>query len=261
MSREPRSPPRRKLSPASVRSPGAIFLYFAARNLDESCRLEGAGRDVERRWRAVEHRLSAFVFACSALEAHVVGVHQCFFAHRLPAREVRAWRELPLDERVKDLLPKRSLSSRRRRLLAEVMAFKRRVEQPPPFQVAEQIELFGPPEPPSSGTFWFGAERGAFVKVTPKRDDDNEDRPTGLPKDPLDLEAVPLVTALLVVLEHCVLLDRHFQGWAEWPLSLRRDGRTVTAAEWFFELRAGYDGPHAAYFRRIRTDLEEAGEE
>lgn len=265
MSRDPRpSPsrpsPARKASPASIRSPGAIFLSFAARNFDEARRVDEAGReDPDQRWRATEHRLAAFLFACSALEAHVVGVHQCFFGQGRTPRELRTWRARSLEARVKELLPKRSWSVRRRRLLADVVQLRRRAEQPPPFQVAEQIELFGPAEPPAHGAFWFGPDRGGWFKVAPRRDEDDEHQPAGLPDDPLDLDERQLTTALLVVLEHTVLLDRHFQGWSEWPLSARVGGRTVTAAEWFDALRAGYEGPHAAYFRRVRADLDEGG--
>jgi hypothetical protein len=55
------------------------------------------------------------------------------------------------------------------------------------------------------------------------------------------------------VLEHCVLLDRSFVGWAEHPLTASDQGEPLTATAWFEELRAAYEGPHAAYFRRVVT--------
>lgn len=236
----------------TIRSPAAVFLAYAMRNLDLA---EAAKRErplAQARWRAVEHRLSCFVFACSALEAHAVAVHQAFFAHRMPSRAVLAWRERPLAERLFELLPRRERSLRREQLLEDVLTFRRRVEQPPPFPVAEQIELFARPEPERADAFWFGDARSAFVRLFSEPSD--EHRPADLPGHPLDLDERGLETALLVVLEHIVLLDRHFKGWAEWPLRAVKDGRPQSAAAWFEELRGRYEGPHAAYFRRIRIE-------
>lgn len=253
--------PRRKLLPASVRSPGALFLQFAATHLEET-ELSGHRTGTESsRFAPVRSHLSALLFAGSALEAHVVGLHHCFFAHRMRAEAVVAWRQRPLPERLADLLPKKVLSQRRRRLLDDVLALQRRVLQPPPFHVAEQIELFAPAAPPEKGAFWFGNTESTWVKMPSAGDDDDTHHPAGFPLDPLDLQPRHLVTALLILLEHAVLLDRAYRSWSEWPLSVFVGGEVRTAGEWLGVLRHSYEGPHAAYFRRIRIDLSEESDD
>lgn len=256
--------PRRKRSSAAVRSPAALFLHFAARNLDEADRLQGEQGPHRHpsippgvRWRVMEHRLSCVRFATAALEAHVLALHQVFFAHQMTQAEGAAWRRLPLSERLQALLPKRVLSPRRRNLLQEVLALEERISRPPPFQVAEQIELFAPTETRSSADFWFGSARGAWVKVPLRQSDEpDEARPAGLPDDPAELSTPHVLACLLVLLEHALLLDRAYPEWSEWPLSLFHDGQARSAGEWFQALRERYEGPQAAYFRRIRTELQ-----
>lgn len=254
---------RKKASAAAVRSPAALFLHFAARNLEES-RIDTAVSLSERtpQWRLVEHRLSCVLFACSALEAHLVAVHQVFFAHRLSRQEASSWRQLPMVERLSSLLSKRVFSTRRQMLLQEVLELRERIAQPPPFQVAEQIELFAPVQTRSSSDFWFGSAQGAWVKVPLETQEGTDHQPSaGLPKDPADLNDTHVVTALLILLEHAILLDRAYANWSEWPLSVLRDRVACPAVLWFEDLRQAYEGPHAAYFRRIRTELQVDGDD
>ena len=255
---------RKKASTAAVRSPAALFLHFSARNLEESRSLLATTGPEQHtpQWRLVEHRLSALLFACSALEAHLVAIHQVFFGHRISRQEAAAWRQLPILERLSSLLPKRVFSTRRQLLLREVLELRERIAQPPPFQVAEQIELFAPVQTRSSSDFWFGSSQGAWVKVPLDAQEEEENPPSaGLPKDPADLLDLHVVTALLILLEHAILLDRIYQNWSEWPLSVLRDRDPSHASQWFEELRAPYEGPHAAYFRRLRTDLQADADE
>lgn len=248
---------RKKASTAALRSPAALFLHFAARNLDESRGIAPVSSlEHAHQWRLVEHRLSCVLFACSALEAHLVAIHQVFFAHRMSRQNAATWRQLPLVERLSSLLPKRVFSTRRQGLLHEVLELRERIAQPPPFQVAEQIELFAPVRTRSSSDFWFGSSPGTWVKV-PLETSEKIDHPAsaGLPKDPADLKDVHIVTALLILLEHAILLDRAYPQWSEWPLSVLLERDAIPAAAWFEALRERYDGPHAAYFRRIRTEL------
>lgn len=254
---------RKKASTAAVRSPAALFLHFAARNLEESrVFVSPAGHEHTPQWRLVEHRLSAILFACSAVEAHLVAIHQVFFAHRISRQEAADWRQLPILERLASLLPKRVFSARRQLLLREVLDLRERISQPPPFQVAEQIELFAPVQTRSSSDFWFGSSQGAWVKVPLDAQEEEENPPgAGLPKDPADLQDIHVVTALLILLEHAILLDRIYQNWSEWPLSVLRDKDPSPATQWFEELRESYEGPHAAYFRRLRTDLQAESED
>ncbi len=240
----------RQRSVPTVRSPGPVFLGFARaafRGLAEASETPGSPAE---RWRPVELRLRCLSYALTALEAHVVAVHQTFFARELSGKQVLAWRRRPLLERFSELLPKKAYSARRQRLLRDVVELERVVRQPPPFQVAEQIDLFQRSERPSGADFWFG--NAVWVRrPRSAKDADEGQRPGYLPQDPLELSERQLQTALLIVLEHCVLLDRTFQGWAEHPLSTRDEGRTLTASDWFAELREGYTGPHAAFFKRV----------
>lgn len=232
----------------TVRVPGPVFLGFA-RAAYEEARASAATSSPEDRWLPLERRARCLTYALTALEAHVVGVHQSFFARELTTRQVRAWRRRPLLERFSDLLPKRQHSARRQRLLRDVLELAHVLAQPPPFQVVEQIDLFERSERASGADFWFG--RAVWVRRHGPKDDEDGHRPAALPRDPLDLDERALETALLIVLEHCVLLDRTFQGWAEHPLTTRFEGRTLTAGEWFAELREGYTGPHATFFKRV----------
>jgi len=256
----------RKRSLPTIRSPGPVFLGFAAHNYRAACDVEPdtpfglAGPAGPARFRALELRTAALLFASCALEAHVVAVHQCFFARDLSTRQVLAWRKLDLVARFADLLPRRVHSARRQRLLLDVVELLGVVRQPPPLRVAEQIDLFERSVRPSGPSFWYG--NAVWVRRDNARpSDDERHRPADLPRDPLELALTQLQTALLVLLEHCVLLDRHFSRWAEWPLATVVDGGVLTAAGWFDELRRAYLGPHAAYFRRIVVeDLAFAGE-
>lgn len=236
----------------TVRSPGSVFLGFARAAWSEG-RSEAGTRAPAERWRPLELRLRCLTFALTALEAHVVAVQQTFFAREMTGKQVLSWRRRSLLERISDLLPKRAHSARRQRLLRDVTELERVIRQPPPLQVAEQIDLFERSVQPRGADFWFG--NAVWVKRPGKKDDDEGHRPAGLPRDPLELTDGALDTALLIVLEHCVLLDRTFQGWAEHPLSTRHEGKTLSAGDWFTELREGYTGPHAAYFKRVVVDL------
>lgn len=238
----------RKRTLPTVRSPGPVFLGFARAAFEEARALPATPSSDER-WLPLERRVRCLGYALTALEAHVVAVHQAFFARELTTRQARAWRKRPLLERFSELLPKRAHSARRQRLLRDVLELERVLRQPPPLEVAEQIDLFERSERPSGADFWFG--KAVWVRRHAPKDDDEGHRPAALPRDPLDLDQRALETALLVVLEHCVLLDRTFQGWAEHPLTTKVAGRTLSAREWFSELREGYTGPHAAYFKRV----------
>lgn len=236
----------------TVRSPGPVFLGFARAAFSDAKTLGDARLPVEERWRPLELRLRCLTYALTALEAHVVAVHQCFFAREMTTRQVLSWRKRPLLDRFSDLLPKRAHSARRQRLLRDVVELERLVRQPPPLQVVEQIDLFERSERPRGADFWFG--NAVWVRRAGPKDDDEGHRPAELPRDPLELTDRALDTALLVVLEHVVLLDRTFRGWAEHPLSTRYDGKALTAGEWFLELRESYVGPHAAFFKRVVVD-------
>lgn len=238
----------RKRSLPTIRSPGPVFLAFAISSYREAKEL--LDDPAVGRFRALEMRLGALLYTSSAIEAHAVAVHQCFFARDMPTREVLLWRRGPLVERFADLLPRKVHSARRQRLLADVVELIDLVRQPPPIAVAEQIDLFERTERPSGPEFWFG--NTVWVRREPPRlPEEERHHPAELPIDPLELTDQALETALLILLEHVVLLDRHYTRWAEWPLATRIGGETVTAAAWFDELRKAYDGPHAAYFRRI----------
>lgn len=238
----------RKRTLPTVRSPGPVFLGFARVAFDES-RALARSTSPEERWLPLERRVRCLLYALSALEAHVVAVHQAFFARELSTRQVIAWRKRPLLERLSELLPKRLHSARRQRLLRDVLELERVTRQPPPLEVAEQIDLFERSERPSGIDFWFG--RAVWVRRPTARDDEDGHRPAALPRDPLELDDRALVTALLVVLEHCVVLDRTYEGWTEHPLATQVGSRTLTAGEWFQELRDGYEGSHAAFFKRV----------
>jgi hypothetical protein len=248
----------RKRTLPTIRSPGPVFLSFAAEAYRGSRDAEAEGAVSLGRFRSLEQRTSALMFASCALEAHSVAVHQAFFARDMSTREVAEWRRRGLVERFADLLPKKVHSARRQRLLMDVTELIEVVRQPPPIRVAEQIDLFDRTERPTGPDFWFG--NSVWVRRDgPRLPEDERHRPADLPTDPLELTHTHLVTALLILLEHCVLLDRHFTRWAEWPLATLIDGQVLTAASWFDELRKSYAGPHAAYFRRIV--LEEPGDE
>jgi hypothetical protein len=247
-------PPRprgaRKRTLPTIRSPGPVFLGFAARSFRAAADAQGQPAPALTGFRALEQRTSALLFASCALEAHTVAVHQCFFARDLSTREILLWRKGDLVDRLADLLPKKVHSPRRQRLLMDVAELCELVRQPPPIRVAEQIDLFERTERPSGPEFWFG--NTVWVRRDESRlIEDERHRPADLPADPLELTHEHLVTALLILLEHCVLLDRHFARWAEWPLATLLDGQVLTAATWFDELRRAYAGPHAAYFRRV----------
>lgn len=238
----------RKRTLPTVRSPAPVFLGFARAAYDESKALPQTSAPAER-WLPLERRIRCLHYALAALEAHVAAVHQTFFAQELSTRQVSAWRQRPLLERLSELLPRRLHSARRQRLLRDVLELERVIRQPPPLEVAEQIDLFERSERPSGVDFWFG--RAVWVRRPTARDEEEGHRPAALPRDPLELDERGLVTALLVVLEHCVVLDRVFEGWTEHPLATRSGGTTLTAREWFKELREGYAGPHAAFFKRV----------
>ena len=239
----------RKRSLPTIRSPGPVFLAFAAQSYREARDLPDDAGAIAR-FRPLELRLSALTFMASALEAHMVAVHQCFFARDMPTREVLLWRRGPLIARFADLLPRKVYSARRQRLLADVVELIDVARQPPPIAVAEQIDLFERTERPSGPEFWFG--NSVWVRRdVPRLPEEERHHPAALPTDPLELEDESMQTALLILLEQCVLLDRHYTAWAEWPLATRIGSETLTAAAWFDEMRQAYNGPHAAYFRRI----------
>jgi hypothetical protein len=236
----------------TVRSPGPVFLGFAAEAFRASQELAEGPLLPAERWRPTEARISALSYAHAALEAHTVGVHHCFFGQKMATREVVAWRQQSLVQRFAELLPKTAQSGRRQRLLRDVVELLALCRQPPPLHVVEQIELFARKDKPSGADFWFG--RSTWVRrELPKGSlgDKEPGHPAGLPKDPLALGESPTMTALLVLLEHVILLDRYYPRWSEWPLRTWRRAEELSAAGWFEELRGGYDGPHASSFRRV----------
>jgi hypothetical protein len=247
---------RRRLRP-TVRSPGPLFLGFAYESWSASQDWADEAPLPTDRWRGLEIRLSCLNFAMSALEAHTVAVHQVFFAGSMPRRQVAEWRRRPLVERMADLLPKKVHSARRQRLLQDVIDLVEHVRQPPPFQVAEQIDLFERPERPSGTEFWYG--KSVWVRSPPPHEVNETDeryRPSDLPTDPLDVGRAQLSTALLIILEHLVLLDRHFKDWPEWPLTTRHENEEISVSAWFALLRSDYTGRHSAFFRRIQLDAD-----
>lgn len=243
---------------------GGVFLSFsreAYQALASQVTAGKAQRDPLDRWRHLEHCARVLGFACTALEAHLVAIHQCFFGRDFTTRQIAEWRERPLLERLSSVLPRRAHSLRRQRLLQDVLDVERLLRQPPPFQVAEQIDLFERSLRPAGYDFWFG--RTAWARRTDSGQRGRERGYAEFPLNPLDLTSSHIRTALLIVLEHCVLLDRSFVGWAEHPLTATDHEGAVTATLWFEELRADYAGPHAAYFRRVVTAraLDDDGDE
>lgn len=238
----------------TVRSTGGVFLSFsreAYQGLSNTGTLGQTHPDPLERWRHLEHCARALGFACTALEAHLVGVHQCFFGRDFTTRQINDWRERPLVERLSSVLPRRAHSLRRQRLLQDVLDLEHLLRQPPPFQVAEQIDLFERSLRPAGYDFWFG--RTAWARRSDRAHRGVERGHAELPRHPLDLTTSHISTALLIVLEHCVLLDRIFASWAEHPLTGTAHEGPFTATGWFEEIRADYAGPHAAYFRRVVT--------
>lgn len=238
----------------TVRSPGGVFLSFAREAYQALSTKETARKthlDPLERWRHLEQCARALGFACTALEAHLVGIHQCFFGRDFTTRQIEEWRERPLLERLSSVLPRRAHSLRRQRLLQDVLDVERLLRQPPPFQVAEQIDLFERSLRPAGYDFWFG--RTTWARRPERTQRGGERGYAALPRNPLDLTTSHVRTALLIVLEHCVLLDRSFGGWAEHPLTATDPHGPCTATLWFEELRADYAGPHAAFFRRVVT--------
>ncbi|MEX2610527.1 MAG: hypothetical protein WEA24_11315 [Gemmatimonadota bacterium] len=218
-------------------SPAQVFLTCAVADWDALGDDAMAGPEEVLRWERLRRRLGAFIWACSALEARANEVQA---EHGIPGR-VRVpeaeWRTRPLEQRVGELVGEREMSRRRQRLLRDVEEFRDAVLRPRPARFVEQLRLDD-------------LGRAAPVLVESAAGQDRRYRPADLPGNPLNFGDGHLRTALLVLLEHVVLLDRRFERHN--PLTARRGAGEVTAPAWFEELRGGYQGPHAAYFQRIR---------
>jgi hypothetical protein len=227
-------------------SPAQVFLTCAVAEWDAlgaaaARRPATGGTDdagASLRWGLLRHRLGALTWACSALEARANEVQA---EHGIPGR-VRVpeaeWRARPLEQRVGELVGAREMSRRRQRLLRDVEEFRDAILRPRPARFVEQLRLDDP------------GRDAVPVLVESAGGRERRYRPADLPGNPLNFADGHLRTALLVVLEHVVLLDRRFER--HHPLTARRGTGEVTAAAWFEELRGGYQGPHAAYFRRVR---------
>lgn len=213
-------------------APALAFLGMAARNYDAACAADHAGQ-------ALELRLATFFFARAAFEARINDVHEQRVGTRSAVRPDPRWRWRDAEERLETLLGHRAMSRRRRRLLRDVAEMWADVTRPAPIRIVQQMGLDAGAAPPAR-----------LLLETPPQYRAERYRPAALPADPLALEERPLQTCLLVMLEHLVLLERRFRP--DPPLRVRRDGAMQSVEAWFDELRDAYEGPHAAYFKRIR---------
>lgn len=215
-------------------APAQILIGMAARNHD-ACLV---ARNQEH---ALELRLAAFFFAKAAFEARINEVHERRVGTRSRVRPDGNWRWRTAEDRLEALLGRRSMSRRRRRLLRDVAEMWDNVALPAAIRFVQQMGLED-----AAG----GSSDGSLLLEAGPRYREERYRPAALPADPLAFEETHLRTCLLVMLEHLVLLERRFRPRP--PLKVPRAEKLREVSAWFDELRADYDGPHAAYFKRIR---------
>lgn len=209
-----------------------VLLGFAAHQHAATRKAESAGA-------ALEHRLAAFFFAYGGFQGRINEAYQ----QRLHQGRVHAdpeWRRRLPEHRLEALLGD-ELSRRRRRLLRDVEEMWETVARPAALRVVKQMTL----ETASDRT---GAP-SVLLETGPAYREARY-RPAALPSDALSFDDRHLRTCLLVMVEHLVLIERRFHPQP--PLRVHVGEAELDVGDWFEELRKGYDGPHAAYFSRIR---------
>jgi hypothetical protein len=209
-----------------------VLLGFAAH---QHAAVQGAGSAGA----ALEHRLAAFFFAYGGFQSRINEAYQ----QRLHQGRVHAdpdWRRRTPERRLHALLGD-ELSQRRRRLLWDVEEMWETLARPAALRVVRQMTLETAAE---------SADAPRVLLETGPANREARYRPAALPSDALSFDDRHLQTCLLVMLEHLVLIERRFHPQP--PLRVRRGDAELDIGDWFEELRAGYTGPHAAYFSRIR---------
>ena len=228
-----------------------LFLSIAIKNHDNFVENNYQHQDT---FPQEELLLSSFMYAYCALEAHISDTCY-FFQNQIPQCSSQKWKTKIIEDRLQYLLGDKIISKRRRRLLENIREFRHSIQHPEPFVILERTTVISERECGHGIVETISKYTRSNIVKARKKYISTHYKPSKFPPDPLLIEYIHIQTALLIILEHILLLERKYKKRSGNPILILRKGEVILVTECFKTLRNKYNGPHAAYFNRINIKL------